>query len=207
MIDQFSESTVSAFWIGFNNGVPIDEKFFIENIGGKHNSEIALALFPDDFARGLQFCEEKEAYRKLVAEKIKPLDGIIKLTKWIEEHGLKRAPKENAELMISKLGLTDFFQAVILGSECEYPKPHPGPYLKALEVLNVSKEHTLVFEDSVSGIKAGVAAGMPVVGLTTGNPASMLMQAKPAFLIENYADPKLWAVLEELDNKGSSQKS
>lgn len=149
---------------------------------------------------------------RLVAEKIKPLDGLIKLTKWIEDRGLKRAavtnaPKENAELMISKLGLSDFFQAVILGSECEFPKPHPGPYLKALEVLNVSKEHTLVFEDSISGIKAGVAAGMPVIGLTTGNPASLLMQAKPAFLIENYADPKLWAVLEELDNKGNSQKS
>lgn len=109
--------------------------------------------------------------------------------------------------MISKLGLNDFFQAVILGSECEHPKPHPGPYLKALEVLNVSKEHTLVFEDSISGIKAGVAAGMPVIGLTTGNPASLLMQAKPAFLIENYADPKLWDVLEELDNKKSSEKS
>ncbi|XP_048634564.1 haloacid dehalogenase-like hydrolase domain-containing protein Sgpp isoform X1 [Brassica napus] len=196
--------------IGFNNGVPIDEKFFIANIAGKHNSEIALVLFPDDVAKGLKFCEDKEAlFRKLVAEKVKPLDGLLKLTKWIEDRGLKRAavtnaPKENAELIISKLGLTDFFQAVILGSECEFPKPHPGPYLKALEVLNVSKEHALVFEDSVSGIKAGVAAGMPVVGLTTGNPASVLMQARPAFLIENYADPKLLGVLEELDNKKSS---
>ncbi|CAN6844132.1 unnamed protein product, partial [Brassica oleracea] len=199
--------------IGFNNGVPIEEKFFIANIAGKHNSEIALVLFPDDVAKGLKFCEDKEAlFRKLVAEKVKPLDGLLKLTKWIEDRGLKRAavtnaPKENAELIISKLGLTDFFQAVILGSECEFPKPHPGPYLKALEVLNVSKEHTLVFEDSVSGIKAGVEAGMPVVGLTTGNPASVLVQAKPAFLIENYADTKLWGVLDELDNKGSSQKS
>jgi HAD superfamily hydrolase (TIGR01509 family) len=199
--------------IGFNNGVPIDEEFFIKNIAGKHNSEIARALFPDDVSRGDNFCEEKEAlFRKLVAEKVKPLDGLIQLTKWIEERGLKRAavtnaPKENAELIISKLGLSDFFQAVILGSECEYPKPHPAAYLKALEVLNVSKEHTIVFEDSVSGIKAGVAAGLPVIGLTTGNPASVLMQAKPAFLIENYADPKLLAVLEELDNKKRSQKS
>ncbi|KAF2567067.1 hypothetical protein F2Q68_00028121 [Brassica cretica] len=51
--------------IGFNNGVPIDEKFFIANIAGKHNSEIALVLFPDDVARGLKFCEDKEAlFRK-----------------------------------------------------------------------------------------------------------------------------------------------
>lgn len=51
--------------IGFNNGVPIDEKFFVANIAGKHNSEIAQVLFPDDVSRGLKFCDEKEAlYRK-----------------------------------------------------------------------------------------------------------------------------------------------
>ena len=51
--------------IGFNNGVPIDEKFFIANIAGKHNSEIAHVLFPDDVAKGLKFCEDKEAlFRK-----------------------------------------------------------------------------------------------------------------------------------------------
>ncbi|CAM8975780.1 unnamed protein product, partial [Rhodiola kirilowii] len=69
----------------------------------------------------------------------------------------------------------------------------------ALEVLNVSKDHTFIFEDSVSGIAAGVAAGMPVVGLTTRNPASLLMDAKPALLIQTYADPKLWEALEEVD--------
>lgn len=59
----------------------------------------------------------------------------------------------------------------------------------------------LLGQDSVSGIKAGVAAGMPVVGLTTRNPEHLLMQAKPTFLINNYEDPKLWAALEELDKK------
>lgn len=55
-------------------------------------------------------------------------------------------------------------------------------------------------QDSVSGIKAGVAAGMPVVGLMTRNPENLLMEAKPAFLIKSYEDPKLWAALEELDS-------
>lgn len=57
----------------------------------------------------------------------------------------------------------------------------------------------LHYQDSISGIKAGVAAGMPTVGLTTGNPAEVLMQAKPVFLIKDYEDPKLWAALDELD--------
>ena len=73
------------------------------------------------------------------------------MRKWIEERGLKRAavtnaPKPNAELMISLLGLSDFFQEVVLGSDCERAKPFPDPYLKALELLQVSKDHTFVFE-------------------------------------------------------------
>lgn len=191
--------------IGFNGGVPITEDFFVENIAGKHNDDIAKILFPDDLPRGLKFCEDKEAmFRKLASEQLKPISGLDKVKKWIEDRGLKRAavtnaPRANAELMISKLGLSDFFQAVILGGECERAKPFPDPYLKALEMLKVSKDHTFVLEDSVSGIKAGVAAGLPVVGLTTRNPEHVLLKANPTFLIKDYDDPKLWAALEELD--------
>ncbi|XP_021768106.1 haloacid dehalogenase-like hydrolase domain-containing protein Sgpp [Chenopodium quinoa] len=193
--------------IGFNGGVPIDEEFFIQNIAGKHNDDIARALFPDDYERGLKFTDDKEAYfRRLVVEQLKPIDGLSKLVKWITDYGLKRAavtnaPRANAELMISMLGLTEFFQAIIVGSECEHAKPHPAPYLKGLEAIGASKEHTFIFEDSPSGIRAGVAAGMPVIGLSTRNPEHLLMKENPAFLIKDYEDSKLWAVLEELEKE------
>ncbi|KAA8522104.1 hypothetical protein F0562_012582 [Nyssa sinensis] len=199
--------------IGFNGGVPITEDFFVENIAGKHNEDIASILFPEDHQRGVKFVEDKEAmFRRLAKEQLTPVNGLYKLKKWIEDRGLKRAavtnaPRPNAELMISLLGLSDFFDCLILGSDCERAKPFPDPYLKALELLNVSKDHTFVCEDSVSGIKAGVAAGMPVVGLTTRNPEHLLMEAKPAILIKDYEDPKLWAALEELRQKGRSSNS
>nr|GLL44856.1 haloacid dehalogenase-like hydrolase domain-containing protein Sgpp isoform X2 [Ipomoea trifida] len=193
--------------IGYNGGVPIDEEFFVKHIAGKHNDDIGDYLFPDDRVRAAKFLDDKEAlFRSLAKEKVKPIDGLCKLKKWIEDRGLKRAavtnaPRPNAELIIEILGLSDFFNAVIVGSECEHAKPFPDPYLKALEMLKVSKDHTIIFEDSVSGIKAGVAAGVPVIGLTTQNPAHLLMEAKPAFLIKDYADPKLWAALEDIDEK------
>ncbi|KAL6557953.1 hypothetical protein OROMI_018303 [Orobanche minor] len=197
--------------IGFNGGVPITEEYFVVNIAGKHNEDIATILFPDDHARGIKFLEDKEAmFRRIVKEKIEPVRGLYKLKKWIEDRGLKRAavtnaPKENAELMISLLGLSDFFHTVILGSDCERAKPYPDPYLKSLEVLEVSKEHAFIFEDSVSGIKAGVAAGVITFGLTTRNPAELLMEANPALLIKDYEDSKLWSVLDELDNKANAK--
>ncbi|XP_020216450.1 haloacid dehalogenase-like hydrolase domain-containing protein Sgpp isoform X2 [Cajanus cajan] len=195
--------------IGFNGGAPITEEYFIETFSGKHSDDTALIVFPGDLERGLKFVEDKEdMFRRVAADQLNPLKGLDKVRKWVENHGLKRAavtnaPRANAELMISKLGLLDFFDAVIIGDECEHAKPHPDPYLKALEVLKASKDHAFVFEDSVSGIKAGVAAGMPVIGLATRNPEHLLMEAKPAFLIKDYEDPKLWAALEELDKAGA----
>ncbi|CAJ1928878.1 unnamed protein product [Sphenostylis stenocarpa] len=191
--------------IGFNGGVPITEEFFFEKFSGKHSVDTALVAFPGDLEQGLKFVEDKEAmFRRLAAEQLKPMKGLDKVRTWVENHGLKRAavtnaPRVNAELMISKLGLSDFFDALIIGDECERGKPHPDPYLKALEVLKASKDHAFVFEDSFSGITAGVAAGMPVIGLATRNPEHLLMEAKPAFLIKDYEDPKLWEALEDLD--------
>lgn len=52
----------------------------------------------------------------------------------------------------------------------------------------------------MSGIKAGVAAGMPVVGLTTRNP-EQLNKAGATFLINDFDDLKLWTALEELERK------
>ncbi|KAM0005108.1 putative HAD superfamily, haloacid dehalogenase-like hydrolase [Helianthus debilis subsp. tardiflorus] len=89
---------------------------------------------------------------RLVKEKVVPIKGLYKLTKWVEDHGLKRAavtnsPRPNAELMISTLGLTDFFHHnIIIGDECEHAKLAPDPYLKALKLLNVSKDHTFICE-------------------------------------------------------------
>ncbi|KAF5476024.1 hypothetical protein F2P56_007771, partial [Juglans regia] len=124
----------------------------MENISGKHNDDIVVLLFPDDVQRGLKSTDDKETiFRRLAEEQLKAVNGLYKVKKWIEDRGLKRAavtnaPKPNAELMISSIMLSDFFDAVILGSDCDHAKPYPDPYLKALEVLHVTKDHTFVFE-------------------------------------------------------------
>uniref|UniRef100_A0A251VCI3 Putative HAD-like domain-containing protein n=1 Tax=Helianthus annuus TaxID=4232 RepID=A0A251VCI3_HELAN len=147
---------------GFNGGIPIDEDFFAQNISGKLDDDIATVLFPDDIERGLDYVKKK---KNVLGRKSCAIKGLCKLTKWVEDHGLKRAavtnsPRPNAELMIPTLGLTDFYHNHIIG-------------------------------DEFLGIKVGVAAGMPVIGLTTRNPKHMLMKANPTLVIENYEDPKL----------------
>ncbi|XP_020519800.1 haloacid dehalogenase-like hydrolase domain-containing protein Sgpp isoform X2 [Amborella trichopoda] len=198
--------------VGFQGGIPITEEFFSQNISGKHNEDIAQFLFPDwEHQKGMKFMDDKEAYfRRLAKQQLEPVNGLDKLRRWIEERGLKRAavtnaPRENAELMISILGLSDFFMALVVGTECERAKPFPDPYLKSLQVVEALADRAFVFEDSASGIRAGVAAGLAVVGLTTRNPGKALMDAGATLLIKDFEDPKLWAELERLDQKRAEE--
>jgi len=87
----------------------------------------------------------------LAPGQLKAVDGLHDLCRWIEGRNLKRAavtnaPRANAELMLSLLGLTDFFPVLVIGSECERAKPFPDPYLKALELIGASPDHTFIFE-------------------------------------------------------------
>ncbi|XBI34192.1 hypothetical protein VPH35_120028 [Triticum aestivum] len=200
--------------IGYNNGVPIDDEFFINNIAGRSDAEAAQNLFPDwPLEKGLKFLEDKDVkYRSLAMERLEPVKGLHKVVQWVKDHGYKRAavtnaPRINAELMIKLLGLSDFFQAVIVGGECEKPKPAPFPYLKALKELGVSAAHTFIFEDSASGTRAGVAAGMPVVAVSTRNPEKSLQEAGAALIISDYEDQKLWNTLEEIDREEAKLKT
>lgn len=189
---------------GYNDGVPVTEDWFREHISGKHNSEIGKDLFPSwDQEKQDKWLDEKEAYfRRLAAQHLEPVRGLHRLTDWVREKGLRRAavtnaPRPNAEQMIDTLGLKDFFDHVVVGSECERAKPFPDPYLKALEQVGVSTENAFAIEDSPSGLKAAVSAGLPVVGITTGNPGSALLDAGASFLIKDYNDPALWEQLKE----------
>ena len=53
-------------------------------------------------------------------------------------------------------------------------KPDPGLFLHAAQTLGVAPSRCVVVEDSLSGILAAKAAGMPVLGFTGGDPEAKL---------------------------------
>ncbi|BBN00120.1 hypothetical protein MPTK1_1g26570 [Marchantia polymorpha subsp. ruderalis] len=179
------------------------KEYFLKQISGKLNSVIAAEHFPllDEPARA-KITEEKEArFRSLAKEHTAEIPGLSRFVEWIKQRGLRRAavsnsPRDNVEQVISALGLDDFFELVVIGNECERPKPFPDPYLKALQHFGVSAQQALVFEDSPAGTKAGAAAEIAVVGLTTGHPKAALLAAGASLIIEDYNDATLWAKLQ-----------
>jgi len=77
------------------------------------------------------------------------------------------AEPENVNLFLEGTGLQVHFGAVVDGHQVARPKPFPDIYLRAAEILQVAPADCVVFEDSYSGVAAGRAAGMRVIGLCT----------------------------------------
>jgi HAD superfamily hydrolase (TIGR01509 family) len=77
-------------------------------------------------------------------------------------------------LVFDRFGLDPYFDAVTTGDQLRHGKPHPEAYLVAAERLGLAPADCLVIEDSDSGVRAALAAGCDVVGLTSSYPADFL---------------------------------
>lgn len=66
------------------------------------------------------------------------------------------------------------FDAILTSEYFERSKPDPDCYLKGAATFGVTRDECVVFEDSFNGLKAGRAAGMAVIGLSTTNGADAI---------------------------------
>jgi len=57
------------------------------------------------------------------------------------------------------------FPVVITGDEVEHGKPHPEPYLAAARALGVPPHRCVALEDSLTGVRSAVAAGVPTLAV------------------------------------------
>ena len=89
------------------------------------------------------------------------------------------APRENVTAAIDRLGVRDWFDAVVTGSDVQRGKPDPQIFLVAAERLGVPPARCVVIEDAPVGIAAAAAAGMACVGLaSTGRTRETLSKAQ-----------------------------
>jgi len=98
-----------------------------------------------------------------------PMEGLIDLLKWAEKAGLKLAVASSTDerfvyLILKKLDILEFFEAVVCGNHIARSKPAPDIFLESANKLSVKPESCIVIEDSTNGVKAGKKAGMYVIG-------------------------------------------
>jgi len=125
------------------------------------------------------------------------LPGVIDFLQDLRKNSYKMAvgsASKNAPLLLEKMGITSFFDAIIDGNKIQNAKPHPEVFLRAAQELAIDPFECVVFEDAQSGVEAAKTAGMFCVGV--GDPVVLF---KADVCIQNFVDMNLLKLHKLLD--------
>ena len=113
----------------------------------------------------------EEAYKmvhKALKRGVPKKPGLDKLLAYLKAEGIPMAVASSSSLEVITMnlingGIRDFFSELFTGVGMAHPKPEPDIFLKTAKAMGCDPEHTLVLEDSLSGVRAGVAGGFITV--------------------------------------------
>ncbi|HSR38215.1 MAG TPA: HAD family phosphatase [Phnomibacter sp.] len=134
---------------------------------------------------------KEQAFRELYKHEIKPIDGLVEWLEALKKAGLKiglgtAADFTNADFTVDAIDIRKYFDVIVTSDIVKEGKPSPAVYLKVAEMLQVNPGGCVVFEDTLSGIQAGLSAGMKVIGITTGLSKEEMQVLPVSAVIDHY---------------------
>ncbi|MEG5050329.1 MULTISPECIES: HAD family phosphatase [unclassified Microcoleus] len=158
---------------------------FVKCFAGKPYREILKKLYPDPLTSlnerdidKLVAEEEKRAIERLTIE-AKATVGTPQVLSSLRDDGFKYALVSNSSLQrlsacLGAAALTDYFPSQQVFSAHDSlpvprPKPLPDIYLYAVKCLDAEVSDCVAIEDSISGVRSAVAAGIgQIIGYVGG---------------------------------------
>lgn len=107
-------------------------------------------------------------------DKSEILRGTVECLNGFRASGIKTAlgsASKNAMLILDRLALAPYFDAIVDGTKVSKPKPDPEVFLLGAKSLGVAPETCVVFEDAQAGIEAAKNGGMKAVAV--GSPENL----------------------------------
>lgn len=186
-----------------HQGLRANHAYYQTHVSGKLNPDIVADILPQlSQAQVAAFLAGKEERFRELAKDLPPIRGLERLLHWAENWRLRlalvtNAPKANVDHLLAMLGLE--FEVAVIAEELGTGKPDPLPYRTALRALGISPEEAIAFEDSPSGVRSAVGAGIRTVALTTGHKVEGLEAAGAALIVGDFDDPRLWEWLRGVE--------
>jgi HAD superfamily hydrolase (TIGR01509 family) len=180
------------------HGHVFDHARFTKELQGFSTASISerfLAGEPPEHQAAIM-AKKEQAFRKLVAGRIQPLPGLMALLARADRANVPmvavtNAPRLNAEMLLSGLGIADRFKVLVIGDELPHGKPHPMPYLEGLRAVGAAPEASVAFEDSRSGVQSASSAGIATIGIRTSLNHNDLVAAGAVMTALAFDDPEL----------------
>lgn len=130
--------------------------------------------------------KKNELYRTYL-QSMTPADlspVVLDTLNTLRKKGVKLAigsSSKNSPLILERIGLAGFFDAVSDGNNITRSKPDPQVFTMAAEMLGLPPEKCLVVEDAVAGIQAAIAGGFHSAGLGPASQSGMATYSLRSF--------------------------
>ena len=147
-------------------GANVSVEYYLENLSGTTFSSIVKRYFADSLVES----EVTELINKVedqVSAEVKLIDGAEAMLRSVEiaKSVVSNSSMRTVKHAIRATGIESYFLPQVFSSELvSNPKPAPDVYNLAIETLPHSPNEIIVIEDSLSGAKAALSAGLTVIG-------------------------------------------
>jgi HAD superfamily hydrolase (TIGR01509 family) len=164
-------------------GIEFDLTDYIDRFVGKNTKDVLKGI---ELLHRMKLSEEswklvEDNTSKVFQTELKPITGIFELLASTDKAKCVASSSslERLDLTLCITGLFDRFSPHIFSAEqVDRGKPTPDLFLFAAKQMQVHPNRCVVIEDSLTGVRAGVAAGMTVLGYTGGSHIQPGYQAK-----------------------------
>ncbi len=187
-----------------NDAPQLVEKFNYDELRGRTTKESLLFLGLDDRQATELTLKKQNAYRTFVSEgKLRTIPLMEEIFKMLSSRGdvyiVTGSARETVKKVLKNLGLTDFVKGIIAAEDVTNSKPHPEPYIIALNLSQKNADEAIVIEDSENGIKSATAAGIFTISIDEKYDHPLSMNLTPEELLEEIK--KLISVCKQLQNE------
>ena len=163
---------LSEMMAGF--GQPMSVPACASAFMGMHNADIIRAIearighsLPADEGTRM-----RARMMELMKRELQPIPGVAAALARLDGPRCvaSSSDRERIGLTLWLTGLDGFFgDHIFSGTEVAHGKPAPDIFLHAASTMGVAPHDCVVIEDSTMGVRAGMAAGMRVIGFTGGS--------------------------------------
>jgi HAD superfamily hydrolase (TIGR01509 family) len=189
-----TEREVTAFWTALadRHGIPLSDEIFDRHILGSPSYYTLQHVFP-----GLSETEQQAVHQDLERSETRqtytPVKGVVELLRALAEGGVPTAlvtsgMRWKVDAVAEQLGLAGLFTVEVIGSDITHGKPDPECYRLAVGRLDVLPDQCIVFEDSINGMKAAVAAGTCGVGVRPVGRSAVLVETGARYVIPDFSN-------------------
>ena len=144
-----------------------DFPFAVAGTSGEGQREVIRQYYPEADAQAFQD-ECIAGIEKMLQSGLPEKPGTREILTFFREKGVKMAvasssSRSRIEENLRRAGIEDFFDAAVSGEEVSRGKPFPDIFLLSAQRLGCAPEDCYVFEDSLNGTQAGIAAGCATI--------------------------------------------